>query len=74
VKWTVGQDGSVKELDQDFRTGSREESHGGEAHFSARMNQTMVVQEEPGAETKVVRPGLALLRIATAGGKSSIEF
>jgi hypothetical protein len=45
-----------------------------EGDFDARRNQTLVEREEPKPETRVTKPGLELLRMATVGGKLSIEF
>jgi hypothetical protein len=73
-RWTTGRDGSLKELEEELRTGPGKESSRTEAEFDSRTNQTVVVREEPEPRSKVVRPGLDLLRMATLGGKLSIEF
>jgi len=45
-----------------------------EAKFDGEKNQTTIKAEEPKPETKVVKPGLALLRLATQNGKLAIEY
>lgn len=73
-EWPLDKDGSLKDLDQASRVGSGEESPRVKADFDANPNQTAIRQEEPEPRTKTVKPGLALLRMATVAGKLSIEF
>jgi hypothetical protein len=72
--WSIAKDGSLKELDQEFRSDPGEESPRVEADFLSAKDQTVIVQKEPEPKTTSVKPGLLLLRMVTAGGLLSIEF
>jgi cell wall-associated NlpC family hydrolase len=72
--WTLSKDGSLKELDQEFRIAPSWDGSGVEADFDARSNKTTILKEFPKPKTKIVTPGLDLVRMATAAGKLSIEF
>jgi len=73
-EWELSKDGTLRELHQEFRAGRGEEDPRVEAQFRSRRNQTVVVQQEPEPKTRVTKPGLDLLRMATSGGKLTIEF
>lgn len=72
--WDFARDGSLKELQQEFRIAPNWDGSRVEADFDARSNTTTIVKELPKPKTKIVAPGLDLLRMATAAGKLSIEF
>ncbi len=72
--WDVTRDGKLKELEQEFRIAPNWDGSRVEADFDARTNQTVIVKEVPRPKTKLVKPGLELLRMATAAGKLSVEF
>jgi hypothetical protein len=72
--WTLAKDGGLKELDQEFRIAPNWDGSRVEADFDARSNTTTIVKEVPKPKTKVVKPGLDLVRMATAAGQLSIEF
>ncbi len=74
-EWELAKDGTLKELDQEVRVGQGKEAPPRfEADFDVKPNQTVIRQEETEPKTRVVKPGLALVRVATAAGKLSIEF
>ena len=74
-EWELAKDGTLKELGQEARVGQGKKAPRFEANFDAKPNQTVIRQEEPEPKTRVVvKPGLALVRVATAAGKLSIEF
>ena len=66
--------GFNKELEQKMRVGKGGEKEKVRAEFDAKKNQTTIKVEEPGADTKLVKPGLTLLRMATDKGDLNIEF
>lgn len=45
-----------------------------EAKFEGNKNQTTIKVDDPKPKTKVVKPGLVLLRMATDKGNLVIEF
>ena len=71
---SVGDNIADRELEQQFSLGPGEEGPRVEADFGAESNQTTIRREEPEPKIKVLKPGLDLLRVATAAGKLSIEF
>jgi hypothetical protein len=73
-EWNVRHDGNLKKLEQDFKAGPGEEAQRVEADFDSRRNQTVIRQEEPEPKIRLFKPGLHLIRMATSGGKLSIEF
>jgi hypothetical protein len=73
-EWELAKDGTLKELDQEVRVGQGNEAPRVDADFDAKPNQTVIRQDEPEPKTKTVKPGLALVRVATAAGTLSIEF
>jgi cell wall-associated NlpC family hydrolase len=72
--WTLAKDGTLRELDQEFRIAPNWDVSRVEADFDAATNQTIVIQQVPKPKSKVVKPGLDLLHLATSGGALSIEF
>jgi hypothetical protein len=66
--------GSLKELEQEMEVGKGTENQEIEAEFDAKKNQTIIKVEEPGPDTRLVKPGLVLLRMATDKGNIDIEF
>jgi hypothetical protein len=65
--WAVAKGGSLKKLEQQLQAGGQE----AEAKFDAKKNETTIKVED---RRKVVRPGLVLLRIATANGALAIDY
>jgi hypothetical protein len=74
IEWHPREDGSLRELEQEFQAGPGREAQRVEAHFDARKNQTTILQVEPEPKVKAVKQGLDLFRMATSAGKLSIEF
>ena len=72
-EWDVD-GGRLSELEQTFKAGAGEEAPRVEADFNARRNETTVDQQEPEPRRRLVRTGLALLRLATSAGKLAIEY
>jgi hypothetical protein len=72
-QWALNKDGSLKELEQEMEVGKGKDKQGVEAKFKAKDNQTTIKVDEPKPETKIVKPGLVLLRMATDKGKLIIE-
>jgi hypothetical protein len=73
VDWDLD-DGRLTELEQEFRAGPSEEAPRVEADFELRQNETRINRSEPEPAQRLVKPGLALLRLAMSGGKLSIEY
>ena len=73
-EWKVGRDGSLKELEQKIKVGKGTDKQKVEAKFDGKKNQTTIKVEEPEPDTKVIKPSLVLLRMATDKGKLDIEF
>ncbi len=73
-EWAVNKDGTLKELEQKMEVGKGREDQEVEAKFEGRKNQTTIKVEKPGRDTRLVKPGLVLLRMATDKGKLVIEF
>jgi hypothetical protein len=65
--WDAAKDGSLKKLEQQLQAGGQE----AEAKFDAKKNETTIKVED---RRKVVKPGLVLLRIATANGVLAIDY
>jgi hypothetical protein len=66
--------GALNELDQEMKAMTDNIRHKVEAEFEAGKNQTTISIEEPEPETKMVKPGLVLLRLVTDKGQLHIEF
>ena len=73
-QWATERDGSLKELEQKLEIGKGRDRQDVEAKFEGRKNETTIKQDEPKPETRVVKPGLVLLRLATDQGNLAIEF
>jgi hypothetical protein len=72
--WADGSDQQLKELAQRMTIGRGRDRHEVEATFDGRKNQTTIRLREPGRDTRLDRPGIVLLRLATDHGGLSIEF
>ena len=68
-----GKSGNLKELEQKLTLGRGDTKHEVQAKFEAKKNQTTIKVKDL-VKTKVVRPGLVLLRLATTKGSLIIEF
>ncbi len=66
--------GSLHELEQELQTAKGEESPRVEAQFEHQANRTIIRQEEPEPKSRITKPGLDLLRLATSNGTVVIEF
>lgn len=73
-EWAGEQDGFIKELEQRMTVRKGQAKQEVEAKFEREKNQTTIKAEEPKPETKVVKPGLVLLRMVTDKGQLDIEF
>lgn len=69
-EWVLERDEGLKKLKQKFVVGPQRVK----AEFDSRTNQTIIRQGELSSKNKVVRPGLAFLRMVTAGAKLFVEF
>jgi hypothetical protein len=72
--WSLAKNGSLRELDQKFRIAPNWDGSHLEADYDAKTNTTPIVKEVPRPRTKMVKPGLILLRMATGVGKLSVEY
>jgi hypothetical protein len=66
--------GRIKELEQEIEVGKGKDEREVEAKYRGKDNQTTIKVDEPKPETKIIRSGLVLLRMATDKGKLIIEF
>ncbi len=73
-EWALDENGRLKELEQKLVLGIGEQRQELEAKFDAEKNQTSIRRKEPGQETKLVKPGLVLLLLATERGMLVLEF
>lgn len=73
-EWKLSKDRTLKELEQKMRVGKGQEKETVRAEFDTKKNQTTIKVEQPGPDTKLVQPGLVLLRMATDKGDLNIEF
>ncbi|HYL65712.1 MAG TPA: hypothetical protein VEU72_01010 [Nitrosopumilaceae archaeon] len=73
-KWSLGKDGTLKELDQEMKIGRDGNKQTVKAEFDSKKNKTTVTVEKPRHETKKDFAGLVLLRMATSNGNLGIEF
>jgi hypothetical protein len=73
-EWAGEKDGPIKELEQRMAVRKGQARQEVEAKFEREKNQTTIKVEEPKPETKVVKPGLVLLRMVTDKGQLDIEF
>ncbi len=71
-EWSLNRDGSLRELEQKLEVGQGRAKQEVKAKFDARKNETEIKVERP--ERKIMRPGLALLRLATSQGGLVIEY
>ena len=73
-EWSLNKDGSLKELEQKMEVGKGKAKQSVEAKYEGKKNLTTIKVDAPKPETKVVKPGLALLRLATSNGSLVIEY
>jgi hypothetical protein len=73
-EWTLGRDGRLKELDQVMEVRESHERQRVWATFEAKKDRTILWIDRPKPERRVVRKGLALLRMATDKTKLVIEY
>ncbi len=77
-EWSLNKDGSLKELEQKLTVGKGKDKEEIQAKFDAKKNETAIRVKEKGKDDddgkKVVKPGLALVRLATDNGKLGIEY
>ena len=73
-EWSGEKDGSIKELEQRMAVGKGQAKQAIEAKFEREKNQTTIKVEDAKPETKIVKPGLVLLRMVTDKGQLDIEF
>ncbi len=72
-EWESTKTGTLKELEQQLTLGRGAAEQEVEAQFEAEKNQTTITVEDL-VKTKIVQPGLVLLRFVTASGVLRIEF
>lgn len=73
-EWALAKDGNLSELEQRIEVQGGKDRRVWKAKYDARKNQTTIEQEDSQPETKIVEPGLVLLRLATAKGALAVEF
>lgn len=73
-EWSENKDSSLKELEQELEVGKDKGRQELSAKFNSKDNQTIIKLDAPKQETKVVKPGLVLLRLATDKGRLIIEY
>lgn len=73
-EWAGEKDGPIKELEQRMTVRKGQAKQEVEAKFEREKNQTTIKVEEPKPETKIVKPGVVLLRMVTDKGQLDIEF
>jgi len=73
-EWATDKRGSIKELEQKMTVGTGKDKQEVEAKYEAKKNQTTIKIHKANRETKVVKTGLVLLRMATDRGKLTIEY
>ncbi|TLX66662.1 MAG: Ig-like domain repeat protein, partial [Thaumarchaeota archaeon] len=72
--WSLNTDGSLKKLDQEMKVGKDTNQKEVEAKYDGKKNKTTIELEKPKPETKIVKDGLVLLRMATSNGNLNIEI
>ncbi|GEM_PF-1823507 len=73
-EWSTDRSGAIKELEQKMTAGSGKDRRSVDAKYQADKNQTRIETDGPGPDVHATKPGLALLRLATTGGKLTIEY
>jgi hypothetical protein len=73
-EWSFAEDESLTELKQRLEVRDASGRQEVEAQFESERNQTSIRVNEPSPGSRVVQPGLVLLRMATKKGKLVIEF
>src|SRR6267143_222344 len=71
--WSVNKDGALKEFDQASVMGKGKERSAITAKFNAKQNQT-AIETNGSKQSKVVKPGLVLLRLTTNKGVLGVEY
>jgi hypothetical protein len=72
--WSLRADGTLRRLQQRLSLGSGNDRQEWIASFDARENKTIIEQEAPRPERKLVKPGLVLLRLNTDHGNLTAVF
>ncbi|HEV3036306.1 MAG TPA: dockerin type I domain-containing protein [Candidatus Angelobacter sp.] len=67
-------DGSLEKLEQELTVESGNAAQIFTANFNEERNRTIIERELPRPEARIVKPGLALLRMATVKSKLILEF
>jgi len=73
-EWSTDRSGVIKELEQKMTAGSGKDRRSVDAKYQADKNQTRIETDGPGPDVHATKPGLVLLRLATAAGKLAIEY
>ncbi len=73
-EWSTEKEGPLKELEQEMEVGKGKDRQDVEARYDAKKNETTIRVDETKPEIKIVKTGLALLRLATDKGKLVIEY
>jgi len=72
-QWDLSKDGKLQQLEQTMQIGKGKDHTEVTATFDIKKNQTVIERKE-GKPSKIVKPGLVLLRILTRNGELSIEY
>jgi hypothetical protein len=67
-EWATASNGNLKQLEQKLNNAEQQV----EAEFKADRNQTVIKTKQPNGT--IIKPGLVLLRLASAGGQLVIEY
>jgi hypothetical protein len=70
----VDRAGHLQQVQEEVRVGAGRDQQQGQAHFSARDNQTRIEIEGGGPDQKVAKAGLVLLGLATHEGALRVTF
>jgi hypothetical protein len=73
-EWELAKDGSLKELIQRLENGVGKDRQELDARFEAEKNLTIIERERPKPETRVIKPRLVLVDIATDKDRLVLEF
>jgi len=70
-EWSLGKNGSIKELEQKMTVGQGKTKHEVEAKYDSKKNQTKIKSEKPRSERTI--SGMILLQMHTDGGDLVIK-
>jgi len=73
VEWSINKDKTLKTLSQSVVIGKEKDRIEISSEYDSRKNQTIIETDRP-KESRVVKPGLVLLRTATTNGALAIEY